>query len=237
MTAIRCVRPAARLATAATALSAGAYLACVAGAWRGYGNPPTPAPGEEDELLDRFMPVYDVVERHRIGIAAPPAVVLAAAQEQDLMQSPVIRAIFKARALALRASDEDRPREGLLATMRSLGWTVLAERPGREIVVGAVTRPWEADVVFRSVPPDQFADYREPGDVKIVWTLRADPVGDHEAVFLTETRALATDAAARGRFRRYWAFASPGIATIRRLMLRPLKCEAERRARELEQER
>jgi hypothetical protein len=50
-------------------------------------------------------------------------------------------------------------------------------------------------------------------------------------MFRTETRALATDATARARFRRYWAFASPGIALIRRLSLRPLRAEAERRAR------
>jgi len=35
----------------------------------------------------------------------------------------------------------------------------------------------------------------------------------------------------RARFRRYWAFASPGLALIRRLSLRPLKRDAERRAR------
>ena len=120
-----------------------------------------------------------------------------------------------------------------MATVQSLGWGVLAEQPDREIVVGAVTQPWKANVTFRSLPPDQFADYNEPGDVKIVWTLRADPVGDHHAVFMTETRAVATDPAARDRFRRYWAFASPGIAAIRWLSLNPLKQEAERRARAL----
>jgi hypothetical protein len=108
---------------------------------------------------------------------------------------------------------------------------VLAEVPDREIVVGAVTRPWEANVVFRALPPEEFAAFSEPGFVKIVWTLRADPVDDLTSVFRTETRAVATDAAARTRFRRYWAFASPGIALIRRLSLRPLKRDAERRAR------
>jgi hypothetical protein len=64
-----------------------------------------------------------------------------------------------------------------------------------------------------------------------VWTLRADPVDDHSSIFRTETRAVATDATARARFRRYWAFTSPGIALIRRLSLGPLKRDAERRAR------
>ena len=171
-------------------------------------------------------------------IAAPAAVVLGAAKEQDLMRSPLIRAIFKARELALGASPDDKlPPGGLLATMQSLGWRVLAERPGREVVVGAVTRPWEADVVFRGLSPEQFAAYHEPGYVKIAWTLRAEPVGAHRSEFTTETRAVATDPTARARFRTYWAFASPGIAAIRWLTLRPLKREAERCARELDGER
>ena len=189
---------------------------------------------ERDELLDQFMPEYDVVERHQIFVAAPAATVLAAAKEQDLMQSPLTRAIFKARELALGASPDRRvPPRGLLAAAQSWGWGVLAEQPDREVVVGAVTRPWEANVVFRSLPPDQFAAYNQPGDVKIVWMLRAKPVGENESVFLTETRAMATDPVARRKFRRYWTFVSPGVAAIRWLSLRPLKKEAERRARAL----
>jgi hypothetical protein len=225
-------RSAARLAAVATATAAAAYGTCVAIAWRGYGRPALPESYERDDLLDRFMPVYDVVERHRIFVHAPAATLLDAAKQQDLMHSPLVRAIFKAREVALGASPDDRPRpRGLLDTMQSLGWRVLAERPDREIVVGGVTRPWEANVTFHSLPPEQFAGYNEPGDVKIVWTLRAHPVGEHHSVFLTETRAVATDATARDRFRKYWAFASPGISAIRWLSLLPLKREAERRAR------
>ena len=232
MTVQRFVRPAVSLLTAASALSIAAYAASAAGAWRGYGSPPSPETDERDELLDRFIPVYDIVERHHIAIDAPAPDVLAAACDQDLLQLPLVRAIFKAREIALRASPPDRVgSRGLLETTLSMGWAVLAERTGREIVVGAITRPWEANVVFRPLPPDQFAAYSQPGDVKIVWTLRADPVGENRSIFMTETRAIATDAIARARFRTYWAFASPGIATIRRLSLRPLKREAERRAK------
>ena len=225
------VRMTARLVTVAAAVSAAAYAAYVTNAWRSYGNPPAPQPEEDDELLDQFMPEYDVVERHAISIAAPAAEVLASAKEQDLLELPLVRAIFKARELALGASADDRvqPR-GLLAAVQSLGWDVLAERPGAEIVVGAVTKPWEADVTFRAIPPDQFFAYNEPGEVKIIWTLRADRISERKTVFRTETRALATDAVARERFRKYWAFVSPGVSAIRWLSLRPLKREAERRA-------
>jgi hypothetical protein len=96
-------------------------------------------------------------------------------------------------------------------------------------VVGAVTKPWEANVTFRSLAPDEFAAFAEPGCVKIAWTLRADPIGEHESIVRTETRALATSLSARTRFRRYWAFLSPGTILIRWMSLAPLKAEAERR--------
>jgi hypothetical protein len=178
------------------------------------------------------MPTYDVVERHRVRIEAPTDVTLAAAREQDLLRLPLVRMIFKAREVALGATADDRPQpRGLLAATLALGWGVLAEVPGREVVVGAVTRPWEAKVTFRALSPGDFAAFSEPGFAKIAWTLRADPIDAEASIFRTETRAVATDATARARFRRYWAFASPGIGLIRRLSLQPLKRDAQRRSR------
>ena len=216
------------LGAAAGAIVA-AYGAYAAATWHFYGR--VRAAGEEDPLLDGFIPVYEVVERHHIAVDAPADVTLAAAAEMDVSQSAIVRAIFRARELILGATPDVTPRpRGLVANVRSFGWVVLAEQAGREIVFGAVTRPWEADVVFRSIPPDRFASFAEPGYVKIAWTLRADPVDGDRSIFRTETRAVATDAAARARFRVYWAFLSPGIAIIRRMMLRPVQEEAERRA-------
>jgi hypothetical protein len=225
------------LRSGATALAAGAGVAAaVYGAraavnWYRYGSPSRGTDRERDDLLDRFIPVYDVVERHQIEIAAPADVTLLAACEQDLLQLPLIRTIFKAREVAMgaRPADAALP-SGLLASTLALGWGVLADVPGRQIVVGAVTRPWEADVHFRAGPPDEFAAFWQPGLVKIVWTLRADPIDETTSLFRTETRAVATDRDARDRFRRYWAFASPGIGLIRTLSLHPLKRDAERRA-------
>jgi hypothetical protein len=185
-------------------------------------------------LLELFMPGYEVAERHHIRVAAPAEIAFEAACEQDLMALPLIQAIFKAREIVLGGEPDTvaRPR-GLLALTKSLGWGVLAEVPGREVVMGAVTQPWYADVVFRPLPADEFAAFDEPGYVKIVWTLRADPVGPHDSVFRTETRVATTDAAARRKFRWYWARFSPGIGLIRQLSLGPVRREAERRALEL----
>jgi hypothetical protein len=95
--------------------------------------------------------------------------------------------------------------------------------------MGAVTQPWLADVVFRGVPPEDFAAFEEPDYVKIAWTVGVTPRDDGSSVFRTETRAVATDRAARARFRRYWTLVSPGIVLIRWEMLRLVKREAERR--------
>ena len=213
-----------RILALGCAAAVGAYGLYVAYAWSRYGRPAPPASWDRDPLLDQFIPVYDVVERHHALIDAPAGEVLAAACDQQLSRLPGIRTIFRARELLLRSRPDDgnRPR-GLLAETTSLGWVILAEVPGREVVVGAVTKPWEANVTFRSIPAASFAAFDEPGYVKIVWTLRADPVGGRRAMFRTETRAVATDATARAKFRRYWALLSPGIIGIRWLAAAHLK--------------
>lgn len=188
-------------------------------------------PEDADPLLDKFMPSYEVAERHHIRVAAPAEIVLAAASETDLMQTWIARAIFRAREVILGSKPDPVTRPaGLIALTKSLGWCVLAAVPGREVVMGAVTQPWEANVVFHGLPPDDFAGFNEPGFVKIAWTLRADPISPTESVFRTETRVVATDAPARKKFKRYWSLVSPGIIAIRWVMLQPLKKEAERRA-------
>jgi hypothetical protein len=208
------------------------YAAYAGTAWLKYGRPRRSVRSEGDGLLDCFMPRYDIVERHHINVAAPAPITFAAACEFDILQPPLIRTIFKAREVLLGSTPDevDRPRE-FLALTKSLGWGVLNETPDQEVIMGAVTQPWKADVVFRALPPGEFAEFHEPDYVKIAWTLRADPAGDGASVFRTETRAVATNAAAWIKFRRYWALASPGIVLIRYLTLGPIRDEAERRAR------
>ena len=212
-------------------LAVASYAAYAGLTWLRYGERARGTPEDDDALLDRFMPVYEIAERHHVDVAAPAGVTFVAAKQQDLSRSTVIRTIFKAREIALGSAPDDRPRpRGLIAEVQALGWGVLAEEPGREVVVGAVTKPWEANPVFRPVPPETFAGFNEPGYVKIAWTLRADPVDSGSSIFRTETRAVTTDPVARTRFRRYWALVSPGVVLIRRLSLPLVKTEAERRA-------
>ena len=233
---MRLKRPAALAANgAAAAIACGVagYAAYAAAAWLRYGRPRKAATAESDDLLDRFMPRYDIVECHHIQVAAPADVTFAAAMDMDLEDSAVVRAIFKAREMLLGADVPAIRTHGLVATTKALGWRVLEERPGRELVMGAVTQPWKANVEFRGLPPEEFAAFDRPGFVKIIRTLRADPVDAAHSMARTETRAVATDRVSRRRFRWYWARFSAGIVLIRALSMRLVKADAERRVRDL----
>ena len=226
------VHSAAKCAAAVAGVAVGAYATYVGVTWFRYGSPDPGRQQENDPLLDLFMPTYDVVDRHHVQAAAPTEVALSAAIEADFDGSLIVRAVFKGREWILNSEPDNAVRPpGLLAKLKSLGWGVLADVPGREIVMGSVTIPWDANPIFRALPPDEFSRFNEPGYVKIVWTLRADPAANDQSVIRTETRAVATDPQARKRFRRYWAFLSPGIIVIRMAMLRTVKIKAERQIR------
>ena len=217
-------------AAGAFVLGWGGYAAAT---WLGYGHRRGDGHGRADALLDRFIPDYEAGDRHEVRVAAPAEFAYEALAKMDLESIPLVHAIFAARAKILGAAPDapELPR-GLLASTLALGWGVLGQVPGREIAVGAVTRPWEADVRFHPLAPERFREFREPGWVKIVWTLEAEPLGPAECIARTRVRVQTTDAEARARFRRYWSVFSPGIRLIRRLSLPVVKATAERRYRE-----
>ena len=197
--------------------------------WYRYGK--VASGGARDPLVDRFLPKYEVREVHQTRVAAPADVTFSVAHDIDLQRSSIVRAVFTGRELLMGAERPKREQtEGFLAEVLALGWRVLAEEPGRELVIGAVTQPWEANVEFRGLDPEEFAGFREPGYAKIVWTIAVKPLGEKASVFGTETRVATTDPESRSRFRRYWSVFSPGILLIRYETLRLVRREAERMA-------
>jgi hypothetical protein len=185
-----------------------------------------------DPLLDRVLPEYEVREIHQTHVAAPAELTFAAARALDLQRSGIVRAIFRGRELLMQAdSPTKRQQKEFLSEVLDLGWRVLGEEPGRELVLGAVTQPWLANVHFRGLSPEEFASFHEPGYAKIAWSIVAEPLGPRDSIFRTETRVATTDADSRARFRRYWSVVSPGILLIRRETVKLVRREAERRAR------
>jgi hypothetical protein len=224
------LRLAARSLTTLTGICAAVYALYVLAAWCTYGKQYRGLGA--DRLADEFMPIYEVREEHHIAIRAPAATTMAAAWSISLEDSPIAQAIFKGRELLLHAHRSNAPHpHAFIEWAQSLGWRILAERPGHEIVFGSVTQPWKADVVFIPISPSQFKAFDTAGYVKILFTLRADRVSESASVFHTETRVVSTDVQSREKFRRYWATFSPGILLIRMALLPMVKAAAERAAK------
>ncbi|HEX5638983.1 MAG TPA: hypothetical protein VFX81_04210 [Burkholderiaceae bacterium] len=182
----------------------------------------------EPALLDRFIAHPDVRERFETTIHAPAPLVMQVAMDFDMQSIFAVRWIFRLRERLLGARAGARRPQGILDETRSLGWGVLDEHAGRFIVCGARCQPWRGDVKFIAIAPVAFAAYAEPDQVKIAWTIEAQALAPAVTRFAQETRAVATDAASRGRFMRYWRWARFGIVAIRLFMLPAVRREAER---------
>ena len=186
--------------------------------------------GWPDPLFDRFMPWYEVRDYHSVRVNAPPDEVMRMARSLRLDAGRVSRLIFALREVPARLTGKIEPLRttGLEADARALGWGVLAD-VGRHLVMGAVTQPWKAEVVFHSVAPEEFSEFDQPGFARIGWAIRVTEDGPAACRLSMETRVATTDPESRRKFRRYWALLSPGIKAIRYDLLALTRREVEHR--------
>jgi hypothetical protein len=198
-------------------------------------------PEAEAMLLDRYLPQYDVTETHAIVVDADTDLTWQAARRGDLSRSAVIRALLELRSLPNRLQRllKGRPTESArpplnLDDLERVGFLLLGESPGHEIVFGSVVQPWKAvtdDGLAPQVEADRFATFDTPGYVKVAFNIRVEPYGSGRSLITTETRTAATDPTSLRRFSRYWLVVGPMSALIRRLTLGIAKSDAEQRSR------
>lgn len=207
-------------------------------------QPPAPGAGGAAGpvlLLDQFLPEYDLSIVHADVFRAPPAECYEAALEMDLFQAPLARVLLGLRALPQRVAGTLRGRgKGTvpaaswdtfrLKDMVGLGWILLGESPGAEVVLGQVSRPWKSVAASADAPttPTQFTGFGQAGYAKIAAGLRVDPYGAGSSILTVETRVAITDETSLRRFRRYWALIGPFSSVIRRMALRQLADELRR---------
>lgn len=191
------------------------------------------------------MSRYDVVERHRIRVHAPPHVVFAAIREADLAAGRWTRILLALRAIpaaalaivrsprAARAEVRQRVaarRDGVhLEDFERAGFRIVAERAPEELVIGLLGRFWTPrGALVPEVTAETFRSGPPKGQALAGWNFTVADGGDGWCELRTQTRVwCAPDA--RWKFRLYWLFVRPGSGLIRREMLRSIRRHAERR--------
>jgi hypothetical protein len=174
--------------------------------------------------LDRLIPEPRMMDVDGVDVAAGPDQAWQTIRHGDLGRSPLVRALFAIRTLPSRLRghevDEAALRVDDIGSAERPGFRVLAEEPGREVVLGAIGKVWQLDIPFVELAAaEDFASFRAPGYARVAWALRALPRGERGARVEVEVRVDATDKASWRRFRRYFRFVGPGSRFIRRALL------------------
>jgi len=173
-------------------------------------------------LINRFVPRFDAVERHRATVAVPPDRVWAALRDLDLGRSRTVRWLLAVRGLR----KPGRRPSFTVADAERFGFVVLVEEPPVEVVLGVIGRFWRPRGGVVRVTPEEFTAFERPGYAKAAWCFRLGAV-DAGTEVLTETRVVTTEATALRRFRRYWRLIRPFSGWVRRRSLALLKEAAE----------
>jgi hypothetical protein len=187
-----------------------------------------------ESLIDRYMPEWDVRERHRTRVNAAPERVYAAIRTADLAGSSLVRLLLALRGLPAlltrkgRAMAAARERRVVrLADFERHGFSVLEERAPADLLIGLEGRFWTPTGSLRPARAAGFSGVIPPGEARAAWDFRVEAEEAGGCTLSTETRVRCADAGTRLRFLAYWTLVRPGSGLIRRMMLRSIRRAAE----------
>ena len=111
-------------------------------------------------LIDNYIPEPDAVERHSISIEAPADTVYRALRNLDLRNLTPVRLLFAIRGLPSflsgRKTRQVNTGAMTLESLTKIGFVVLAEEPGKQIVLGVTGRFWHPGRQHRALPQRVF---------------------------------------------------------------------------------
>jgi hypothetical protein len=182
-------------------------------------------------LLDHYLPEYDVSDSVACVVAADVETVWQALIEADLIEvgrkHPLVGALGFARVLPELAGRllhgermPDQPERLRLKETTELpatrgGWVLLGERENDELALGLVGKFWRPVIEYANVEAEEFRSFSKPGWAKTVYDLRVSPIEDGRTLLTGTMRTDTTDDAARRWFRRYWTLGvGPGAHVL-----------------------
>ena len=166
--------------------------------------------------LDEFAPVFQFSEFHSISITAPKDRVYSAIWAVTPEEVRFYKTLMGMRFLN---TPERRP---ILESFTAEGFLLLADDPGREIVIGRAGDGRTA----KKLTPDEFKALQQAPLIKIAMNFRIQEVDATHCVLTTETRVYAVGTHALRGFATYWRMIYPGSSLIRSMWLRAIKLRA-----------
>jgi hypothetical protein len=158
-------------------------------------------------LLDDWLPLYRISERHARTVDASPDEAFAAFLAMPVGCDPLVRALFRLRGLDDGAQTSVEEFSGRPPFVRLAAGE-------RELVFGSGRG---SDGFART--PEQWLSVAEPG-LKIAANIRVVPLANGRARLATETRVLPLGRRTAIGFRLYWIVVRPFSGLIRRRWLR-----------------
>jgi hypothetical protein len=172
-------------------------------------------------LLDEVLPEFDFRSRHARRVAAPP---------EWVAESVNLCRLGRTASLLLKIRGIHLPSGSLREVLTGSGFTVLAGRPGVEMVAGTTGQFWRLrEQAHIEAPLDlrAFRAFDRPGWAQGAISVRIDPREDGSTDVITETRVRCVGDAARRRFAIYWSFIKVFSGWLRRDFLRRIARMAE----------
>jgi hypothetical protein len=165
------------------------------------------------------MPTYDRREVHSHATDASPDAVWDAIHHLSGDRLRVMRLLMGLRTLGRRREEATGT---VVEGFERMGFRVVAEEPGTELVIAGIGRFWKLSGGLRRVKDrEHFTHFDEPAYAKVAFNFRFA-----DGVLSTETRIAGTDAQARRRFKLYWFLVRPGSGLIRHEWLRAIAKQA-----------
>ena len=172
-------------------------------------------------LLDEVLPEFDFRSRHARHVAATPERVMEAVDRFRL---------GGAASLLMRIRGLHIPSGSIRDVLTGSGFTVLAERPGSEVVAGTFGQFWALrEQAHMEAPLDlhAFRLFDRRGWAQGAMSIRIERVEGDSTDVTTETRVRCVDDAARRRFAVYWLLIRAFSGWLRRDFLRKIARIAE----------
>ena len=180
--------------------------------------------------LDDFSPRFEFSERHSVYIEAPKVLVWEAVKSVTADEISFFRALTWIRRFGRSGPESilNAPeRLPVLEVATRTGFLLLAEEPGREIVIGTVVLAPPGTAFSGERTPERFKALEAPGFAKATMSFLVEDRAGETCLLTTETRVHATDPSSRRRFAAYWRVIYPGSALLRRMWLKAIRLRAE----------